>query len=42
MIISKLGYVPNEQEKFTIGNYRYEIITRQNHQIKLVKIKKLS
>jgi len=39
LIISKLGRVPDEQEKFTIDNYQFEILQKKHHQIKFAKAK---
>jgi len=39
LIISKLGRVPDEQEKFTIDNYQFEILQKKHHQIQFAKAK---
>jgi len=39
LIISKLGFIPAEQEKFTIDNYQFEILEKKHNQISKIKAK---
>jgi len=41
-IISNLGRIPEEKENFVIDGYYFEILKRKNHDLILVKIKKLA
>jgi Mg2+/Co2+ transporter CorB len=40
-IISNLGRIPEEKESFAIDGYHFEILKRKNHDLILVKVKKL-
>lgn len=41
-IISNLGRIPEEKENFIIDNYYYEILKRKDHELLLIKVKKLN
>lgn len=40
-IISNLGRIPDEKENFVIDEYYFEILKKRNHDLILVKVKKL-
>ncbi len=41
-VISSLGRIPEEKEKFTIGNYDFEILKRRNHDLILMRVKSVT
>lgn len=40
-IISHLGRIPQENESFTIQNYKFKVIKRDDYELKQLKVKKL-
>jgi putative hemolysin len=40
-IINSLGRIPEEKENFVIDGYYFEILKRKNHDLLLVKVKRI-
>jgi Mg2+/Co2+ transporter CorB len=40
-VINKLGRIPEEKENFVLDNYYFEILKRRNHDLILIKVKKI-
>jgi Mg2+/Co2+ transporter CorB len=40
-VINNLGRIPEEKENFVIGDYYFEVLKRKNHDLILLKVKKL-
>lgn len=41
-LVSKIDRIPENRELFTIDGYYYEILSKKNHEILIVKVKKIS